>query len=314
VCSPYLLSMGGGMELRHLRYFIAVAEAGSLTVAAEKRLHTAQPSLSRQMRDLELELGVTLMVRGARGIELTPAGRVFLDHARMALLQVEAAGEAARRAAEPAKAAFAVGFLTGYEMEWLPALMGILRNELPNTEVVIHSSDSPQLAAALMRGKIDLAFLRPEKRTSGLVFRLLRKEPLIVVMPADHALAAQDTVRPQDIIGETLVGVPTRNAPALREVTDRYGAQLGIDLTPDHEVDNLAMAISLVASTRGVCLLPFNARNFLPPSVVSRPIQGAPPMIDLALAYHEANTSPLLKFLISKVEDLKFRVSQIHPA
>lgn len=131
------------MELRHLRYFIAVAEEGSLTLAAEKRLHTAQPSLSCQMRDLELELGVTLMARGARGIELTVAGRVFLDHARIALLQVEAAGEAARRAAAPAKVSFAVGFLTGYEMEWLPALLGILRDELPSTEVVIYSSDSP---------------------------------------------------------------------------------------------------------------------------------------------------------------------------
>src|SRR5580698_6985503 len=95
------------MELRHLRYFIAVAEEGSLTVAAERRLHTAQPSLSRQMRDLELELGVTLMVRGARGIELTAAGRVFLDHARVALLQIEAAGEAARRAAQPVRTSFA---------------------------------------------------------------------------------------------------------------------------------------------------------------------------------------------------------------
>ena len=82
------------MELRHLRYFIAIAEEGSLTVAAEKRLHTAQPSLSRQMRDLEIELGVSLMDRGARGIELTAAGRVFLDHARLALLQVQAAIDA----------------------------------------------------------------------------------------------------------------------------------------------------------------------------------------------------------------------------
>lgn len=153
------------MELRHLRYFIAVAEEGSLTVAAERRLHTAQPSLSRQMRDLELELGCALMVRSARGIELTPSGRVFLDHARVALLQVEAAGEAARRAAEPAKSSFAIGFLTGYEMDWLPTVIGILRDELPGTEVVIHSKSSPELAADLMRGKIDLAWdvvpLRP---------------------------------------------------------------------------------------------------------------------------------------------------------
>jgi DNA-binding transcriptional LysR family regulator len=86
------------MELRHLRYFIAVAEAGSLTVAAAKRLHTAQPSLSRQIRDLEYEVGVPLMSRSVHGIELTAAGRAFLDHARLALTQAEAAKEAARRA------------------------------------------------------------------------------------------------------------------------------------------------------------------------------------------------------------------------
>ncbi|MET4280057.1 MULTISPECIES: LysR family transcriptional regulator [unclassified Bradyrhizobium] len=120
------------MELRHLRYFVAIAEEGSLTEAAEKRVHTAQPSLSRQMRDLEQELGVTLMVRSARGIELTAAGRVFLDHARVTLLQVEAATEAVRRAGQPARSIFTLGFLTGYEMEWLPAVMGLLREALPN--------------------------------------------------------------------------------------------------------------------------------------------------------------------------------------
>ncbi len=103
------------MELRHLRYFIAVAEEGSLTVAAEKRLHTAQPSLSRQIRDLEYEVGVQLLIRSVHGIELTAAGRAFLDHARLALTQAEAAAEAARRAAQPAKPTFAMGFLTGQE-------------------------------------------------------------------------------------------------------------------------------------------------------------------------------------------------------
>ncbi|MGB6939736.1 MAG: LysR family transcriptional regulator [Xanthobacteraceae bacterium] len=98
------------MELRHLRYFVAVAEEGSLTNAAERRLHTAQPSLSRQIRDLELEVGVPLLERQARGIALTAAGRTFLDHARLALLQVDAAGEAARRAGSrrsaPSRSAF----------------------------------------------------------------------------------------------------------------------------------------------------------------------------------------------------------------
>jgi DNA-binding transcriptional LysR family regulator len=89
------------MELRHLRYFIAVAEEGSLSNAAERRLHTAQPSLSRQIRDLEIEIGVKLLERKARGIALTAAGKVFLDHARLALMQIEAAAEAARQAEQP---------------------------------------------------------------------------------------------------------------------------------------------------------------------------------------------------------------------
>ncbi|HEV7448758.1 MAG TPA: LysR family transcriptional regulator, partial [Steroidobacteraceae bacterium] len=127
------------MELRHLRYFVAVAEEGSLTVAAERRLHTAQPSLSRQIRDLEYEVGVQLMTRNVRGIELTAAGRAFLDHARLALAQVDAARDAARRAARPAKTTFALGFLTGQEMDWLPEAMRILRDELPNIEVTVSS-------------------------------------------------------------------------------------------------------------------------------------------------------------------------------
>jgi LysR family transcriptional regulator, hca operon transcriptional activator len=291
------------MELRHLRYFVAVAEEGSLTVAAQKRLHTAQPSLSRQIHDLELELGVQLLIRGPRGIELTASGRVFLDHARVALLQVEAAAEAAR----PARASFTIGFLTGYEMDWLPAVMGILRAELPSTEVVIHSQDSPDLAAGLIRGKIDLAFLRPEKQAPGLKFRPLRKDPLIVVMPRDHALTARSSIRLQDIAGQTFIGVSPIRAPTLWSVVNDYVKPVGVK--PDHQAENLAMAISLVASTGGISLLPLYAQNLLPKTVVSRPIQGAPPMVELVIGYNEANTSPLLKFLLSKVDELKFRVS-----
>src|SRR5882757_742135 len=107
---PILSKHGVLMELRHLRYFVAVAEAGSLTVAAAQRLHTAQPSLSRQIRDLEHEVGVQLLTRSARGIELTAAGQAFLEHARLVLAQAEAAVEAARRAAQPTKPSFALGF------------------------------------------------------------------------------------------------------------------------------------------------------------------------------------------------------------
>src|SRR4030081_1079330 len=153
--------MGRAMELRHLRYFVAVAEEGSLTLAAEKRLHTAQPSLSRQIRDLEYEVGVRLMSRGVHGIELPAAGKAFLDHARLALTQAEAAKEAARRAAQPAQPTFALGFLTGKEIDWLPEAMRILHDELPNIEITVSSQNSPDLANALMRGRLDAAFMRP---------------------------------------------------------------------------------------------------------------------------------------------------------
>jgi LysR family hca operon transcriptional activator len=297
------------MDLRHLRYFIAVAEEGSLTVAAEKRLFTAQPSLSRQMRDLEAEIGCELLIRGAKGIELTPPGRVFLDHARIVLIQVEAAIAATRKAGAPAKSSFVLGFLTGYEIQWLPAVMAIMRDELPNTEVVILSLSSPDLADGLMRGKIDLAFLRHERNAPGIVFTRLTEEPLIVLMPADHPLTARTAIAVEDIASQQLVGVPHDKSPALRAVTDAYGAKLGIDLTPDHLVDNLSMAMSLVASTRGIALMPLYARNLLPPTVVSRPLAGAAPMIDLSLGYNEANKSPLLKSIVSRIGELKFNNS-----
>src|SRR6202035_1596762 len=163
--------MEDAMELRHLRYFIAVAEAGSLTLAAEKRLHTAQPSLRRQIRDLEYEVGVQLMSRSVHGIELTAAGKAFLDHARLALAQVDAAVEAARRVGQPKRKTFAIGFQTGLEINWLPRAMQMLRDELKNIQVTILSDYSPDLAEALVRGRLAVAFprtdLRPALRGGG---------------------------------------------------------------------------------------------------------------------------------------------------
>src|ERR1700741_4038656 len=153
---------GRPMELRHLRFFIAAAEEGSLTLAAKKRLHTAQPSLSRQIRDLEYEVGVELMSRSVRGIELTAAGKAFLDHARLALAQVDAAVETARRAALPARTTFAIGFQTGHEIDWLPRVMHLLRDELNNIQVTITSEYSPDLAEAVVRGPLDVAVMRVE--------------------------------------------------------------------------------------------------------------------------------------------------------
>jgi LysR family transcriptional regulator, hca operon transcriptional activator len=293
------------MELRHLRYFVAVAEEGSLTVAAEKRLHTAQPSLSRQIRDLEYEVGVPLLNRSMHGVALTAAGRAFLDHARLALTQAEAAAEAARRAAQPAKPVFAMGFLTGQEVDWLPQATNVLRDELLNIEIKVSSDHSTTLADDLQRGKLDIAFMRPESKPD-LEFKLVAKEPLVVVLPSDHRLAARDAVDPDDLVGETFIGI-SEVPRVLRAVIRDYFKRAGIDITPSLEIDNYAMAISLAASTRGVALLPASAENFVPWSVVTRPIKGDAPTIDIVVGYHKANTSPLLKRFLVRIDDLAAR-------
>jgi LysR family transcriptional regulator, hca operon transcriptional activator len=297
------------MELRHLRYFVAVAEAGSLTVAAEQRLHTSQPSLSRQIRSLEDEVGARLLTRRARGIELTPAGRAFLDHARVVLSQAEAAAQAARRVAHPSKPCFTMGFLTGHELRWMPEALRILRDELPNVDVMISSQFSPLLAEGLLKGTIDAAFLRREKGVPGLAFRVLVREPLTVILATDHRLAGRQAISPGDLAGETFVMV-SDTAPVLRAVIDDYLKRSAINITPAHEADHLAMGMSLIASTGGVGLLPAYAKDFLPSSVTSRPLKGYTPTVELVLGYNKLNQSPILKLLLSRLDELVARVAK----
>jgi LysR family transcriptional regulator, hca operon transcriptional activator len=290
------------MELRHLRYFVAVVEEGTLTTAAERRLHTSQPSLSRQIRDLENQVGAELLSRSVHGVELTAAGKAFLDHARLALMQVDAAVEAARKAAQPARKAFAIGFQTGHEMNWLPRAMHVLRDALKNIEIKISSDYSPDLAEALVRGHLDLAFMRVEPGYE-LGYHVVDREPLIVLMPSDHRLTTRQAIHPHELIGETFIG-GSNKATVLRAVTEDYLRRSGVDIKLDHGVDNLAMAMSLVASTRGLALMPAYAKNLLPWSVVSRPLEGEPPTIELAVGYNKSNTSSILKLFLSRLEEL----------
>jgi LysR family transcriptional regulator, hca operon transcriptional activator len=292
----------GSMDLRHLRYFIAVAETGSLTEAAARRLHTSQPSLSRQIRDLEAQVGVDLLTRGVRGVELTAAGKVFLDHARLALMQVDATVEAARRAARPARKTFDIGFQTGLEMNWLPRAMQVLRDQLTDIQVVVSSDYSPDLAEALTRGRMDLAFMRLEPGYD-LGYHVVDREPLIVLMPRDHRLTAREAVSPRDFVGEIFIG-GSNKAGVLRAVTEDYLRRSEIDIKLDHGVDNMAMAISLVVSTRGLALMPSYAKDLLPRSVVSRPLEGTAPTIDVAVGYNRTNTSPILKLFLSRLDEL----------
>ena len=199
-----------------------------MKLAAESRLHTAQPSLSRQMRDLEQEVGAALFARSVRGVELTPAGRAFLDHARLALTQAEAAAEAARRAARPAKAIFSVGFLTGQEAAWLAPATRILSDQLPKIEIRVSSGFSVTLAEDLKQGRVDIAFLRHEP-DPDLAFKLVLREPLVAILPRDHRLAVAKTFDPRSLVSETFIGIseiparPARRGQWLSQTIGRQG-------------------------------------------------------------------------------------------
>ena len=190
----------------------------------------------------------------------------------------------------------------------MPEALQILRDELPDIDVMISSQYSPLLANALSKGKVDVAFLRREQGMPDLKFHLLVNESLVVIWPNDHRLAALKSISPRDLVGETFVSV-SDTTPVLGVVIDNYLKRSGVNITPAHEVDHLAMAMSLIASTRGVALLPVYAENFLASSLTSRPLKGDTPTIDLVLGYKKSNQSPILKLLLSRLDQLVARAS-----
>jgi LysR family transcriptional regulator, hca operon transcriptional activator len=180
--------------------------------------------------------------------------------------------------------------------------MHVLRDELKNIQVTISSDYSPDLAEALVRGRLDVAFLRVEP-DFDLVYEVVDHEPLIVLMPSDHPLTAREAIHPREFLGGIFIG-GSNKATVLRKVTEDYLRRAGLDIKLDHGVDNLAMAISLVASTRGLALMPAYAKKLLPWSVVSRPLEGEAPTIELAIGYSKANNSAILKLFLSRLGEL----------
>jgi LysR family hca operon transcriptional activator len=174
---------------------------------------------------------------------------------------------------------------------------------------MISSQYSPPLADGLSKGQIDAAFLRRERGIPDLAFRLLVKESLVVVLPNDHRLAVLKAISPGDLVGETFVSV-AKTAPVLRGIIDAYLKRSGINITPVHEVDHVVMGVSLIASMGGVRLLPAYVQNFLTSSVTSRPLKGDVPTVDLVLGYKRSNQSPILKVLLSRLDELVARVSK----
>ena len=179
----------------------------------------------------------------------------------------------------------------------------MLREAFAGIDIRLSSDYSPVLAKALMKRKLDAAFIRPEDNMDDLSYRRVRTDPLVFVFPSDHRLAAQTAVAPQDIANENFC-LPSKAAPAVRRVVAEYFARAGVELKPEHEVHNVVHAISMITSTRAVMLLPTYTERFLPKSITTRPVQGEAPTLDLVLAYHKANKSPILKLLLSRVGKL----------
>ena len=170
-----------------------------------------------------------LLARSVHGVELTAAGKAFLDHARLALTQADAAIEAARRAGRPEKSRFALGFLTGQEIDWLPEAMRVLRDELPNIDVTVTSDFSPVLAEGLTRGSLDLAFMRREAGSTDLVYQTVIKETLAAVLPSDHRLAKLDRIELAKLKETPFINV-SDTAPELLKIINDHLRDSGLGI------------------------------------------------------------------------------------
>ena len=214
-----------------------------------------------------------------------------------------------RMGAHPAKPSFAVGFLSnGDELRWMPEVVIILRDKFPNVDVITSNQYSPVLAEALSNGQIDAALLRREEGRPELAYETLLSLPFVVYLPKHHRLAAFQEIDPQDLVGETFI-TAANTSPVLRRTIDDYLKRCGVNITAAHEIDHPGKAVSLV-SCGGVMIWPTYLQNFLPDSVIRRPLKGDRPTIDLVLGYKKSNQSPILKFLISRLDDLVARVTK----
>lgn len=290
------------MELRHLRYFIAVAEAGGFSAAAQ-RLHTAQPSLSRQIRDLEDHIGTPLFERSSRHVELTEAGHAFLDEARLTLAQADRSVDRARQVARVQSGSLTVGFVFGVEAEQLIKVMNTLQGELKHLRLALRTQTSPGLITELLERQIDAAFIRPSSQAEGLSVRTLRSENLIAAVPADHTLAKQPAIHLAQLAAESVIGVPREHAPVLYDAIQDYANRHGVTLQPVYHSETLMMALSLITSVGGVCLLPERSALTFPQGVVGIPLVEETPVLELALAWHPKNRSSALAAFIKAFAD-----------
>ena len=269
------------MELRHLRYFVAVAEEGHITRAAE-RLGIQQPPLSHQIRALERELGVQLFRRLPRGVELTEAGRSFIEDARAALARVGQGVEAAKRAArgEQGHLRLAVPPTAPFH-PFVPQVILAFREAYPLVSLTMEENLRMETLDQLRGGQMDVAFLRASiAAPQGLVVHPLLEEPMVAALPSGHPLArnapSQDAALPlRALAGETFIAYARQQGPALYEAMAAACLQAGFSPQLGQEAPRISTALSLVATGFGVTLVPASMRRMALEGVTYRDLAGA---------------------------------------
>ena len=244
------------MELRHLRYFVAVAEQENVTRAATK-LHISQPALSRQIHDLEDEIGFLLLERSAKSIRLTAAGRVFLKEARTVLQRAEDAVKAARAVAGGTRGEIHVGYAPSITVQILPPTLRIFQAEFPGMKVSLHDLSTEEMLTQLRAGKLDVALIvrRREKELRGLHFEELARYPMCVAAAPNHPLARLRSVKLVAIADEPLIGYDRGNYPEYHERLEKLYGEFGRKPTIAEEHEGVASLIAAVEAGRGIALV-----------------------------------------------------------
>lgn len=288
------------MELRHIRYFVAVAEELNFSRAALK-LHTAQPSLSQQIRDLETEIGAPLFTRNKRNVALTEAGRAFLDEARLTLAQAQRAVASARRAADTKARMLTIGFLPAAEIKIFPSILTALRSRFPTTQIVLKSMTTWEQKEALLQGEIDVGFLRSPVDDSVLASEVVLNERLCAVVPANHPLAQRKEIRLSDLADTPFLQIEPVHAGSLSEIIDRFMKNHGLQFRTAQKVENVLTLMSLVSMGQGFSILPDYAEQLVFRNVVARPFAEPTPLIDLVMVWRrddDFEESRLLRELV----------------
>jgi DNA-binding transcriptional LysR family regulator len=287
------------MELRHLRYFRAVAEELHFGKAAE-RLHIAQPPLSQQIRQLERELDVELLTRSTRKVELTPAGAAYLKRARAVLDAVDDAGHQARRIAHGIEGHLTIGCVGSATYSVLPRLVRALRDELPHVSIGIRGEMlAPAQIDALLVGDIDIALLRPPIEHDDIRSEVLRHDRLIVALPAGHRLAVRDQLQLADLRGEDFITHAGHGQSVMGGVLAAICADAGFAPRILHEVTETSTLVTLVAAGLGVAVVPAPTADLDVVGVTYRPLGPASLTVDLVAAHLADAAAPMIERALS---------------